>query len=106
MTRWIVPAALSLTLLGAPVLAAGPNAGTMPVKGAKQTATMMTPAQKCSALEKQFDAAIKKHGKADKAAEARTMRTQGGELCANGKRGDGVARLESALKGIGVKPKI
>ena len=103
--RIMVPAVLSAVLLSAPVLAAS-NYDTSPKPTSPILQTVaMTPAQKCTALKKQFDQAIKTHEKAPKANEAKTMRTEGGTLCTSGKEADGVAKLEQAIKALGVKPK-
>jgi hypothetical protein len=67
-------------------------------------AASMTPAQQCSALEKQFDQEIVKHGTAAKAAAAKILRTDAGKLCQSGKPADGVTKLNQALNDIGVKP--
>ena len=67
-------------------------------------AASMTPAQQCTALEKQFDQEIVKHGTAAKAADAKTLRTDAGKLCQSGKSDDGVKKLKQALKDINVKP--
>ena len=104
-TRMIVPALLSAAMLSAPVLAAGTD------KAGHATPTMeraaaVNSAERCTALQKQFDAVIKKHEKAKKKAEeAETMRRDGGKLCAAGNSDQGIAKLETALKHIGVKPK-
>ncbi len=87
-TRLIVPAAAVLMLASAPAMAAA------------------TSAQKCTALEKQFDAAIVKHEKATKAADAKALRTEGGTLCTSGKADQGVKKLQAAFNDIGVKPKM
>ena len=34
------------------------------------------------------------------------MRADGGNLCASGKQAEGIAKLEQALKNLGVKAKI
>lgn len=101
--RLLVPAILGALLLSAPAMA-GSTYGNSAQKGI-QKAAAMTPAQKCKALEKQFDKAIKRHAKAAKAADAKAMRTEGGKLCASGKQADGIAKLEGALKDLGVKPR-
>jgi hypothetical protein len=67
-------------------------------------AATMTPAQQCTALQKQFDQEIVKHGTAAKAGEAKILRTDAGKLCTSGKDADGVKKLEQALNDIGVKP--
>jgi len=67
-------------------------------------AATMKPAEQCTALEKQFDQEIVKHATAAKAAEAKTLRTDGGKMCQSGKAEDGVKKLKEALDYIGVKP--
>ena len=67
-------------------------------------AASMTPAQQCTALEKQFDQEIVKHATASKAATAKMLRDDGGKLCQTGKNDDGVKKLKQALKDINVKP--
>jgi hypothetical protein len=67
-------------------------------------AASMTPAQQCTALEKQFDQEIVKHATAPKAANAKMLRTDAGKLCQSGKNDDGVKKLKQALKDINVKP--
>ena len=67
-------------------------------------AASMTPAQQCTALQKQFDEEIVKHATASKAAAAKTLRVDGGKLCQTGKNDQGVKKLKQALKDIGVKP--
>lgn len=104
-TRLIVPAILCAVMLSAPVLAAGSYGTAMPSTQHTQKAAAMTPTEKCTSLEKQFDKAIKTHGKAAMANDAKTMRTDGGNLCASGKQVDGIAKLEQALKDLGVKVK-
>lgn len=85
--RFLLPAAAALTMAVAPAMAA-----------------QMSGAEKCTALEKQFDRAIATHGKGTKAADARTLRTDGGKLCTSGKANEGVRKLQQALNDIGVEP--
>ena len=59
-------------LLGIAMAAALMSTGAM--------AATMTPAQQCTALQKQFDQEIVKHGTAAKAGEAKTLRTDAGKL--------------------------
>ena len=85
MTRrffWPIAAALTMAVL--PAMAA-----------------QMSGSDKCAALEKQFDQAIAKDAKA---ADAKTLRTDGGKLCTSGKTTDGTKKLQQALNDIGVKP--
>lgn len=104
-TRMIVPAILSAVMLSTPVLAAGNYGNATPPAHQPYKVAAMTLAEQCTALEQQFDAAIKTHEKAAKAIEAKAMRTAGGNFCASGKYADGVAKLEQALKDLGVKAK-
>lgn len=101
----IVPAILSAVMLSAPVLAASSYSTAKPTGSHNFQTAAMTPAEQCTSLQQQFDEAIKTHEKAAKATEAKTMRTEGGNLCASGKQADGAAKLEQALKALGVKPK-
>ena len=104
-TRLIVPAILGALLLSMPAMAGGMSSTTMSAP-ATQKAASMTPLEKCSALERQFDAAIKQHESATKAVDAKNLRVEGSKLCLTGKEGEGIAKLESALKDIGVTPKV
>jgi hypothetical protein len=107
-TRIIVPAILASVMLGAPAMAANTYddySVMTPPAGHIQMAATKTPAERCTALESQFDMAIKSHGTAANATEAKSMRTEGGQLCAGGKQSDGIAKLEHALKDLGVTPK-
>jgi hypothetical protein len=85
--RFLLPAAAALTMVVAPAMAA-----------------QMSGADKCTALEKQFDQAIATHTKDAKATDAKTLRTDGGKLCTSGKTNDGMKKLQQALNDIGVKP--
>jgi hypothetical protein len=85
--RFLLPIAAALTMVAMPAMAA-----------------QMSGADKCTALEKQFDQAIVKHGTAAKASDAKTLRTEGGKLCVAGKTAAGMKRIEQALNDIGVKP--
>lgn len=89
LSRWVVPAAAALMLASAGAMAA-----------------QMTPAQKCTALEKQFDKVAGKHQGAPKIGDARTLRADGGKLCAEAKYTDGISKLEMAFSDIGVKPSV
>ena len=102
-TRLILPAILSAVVLSSPVLAAGGT--TAPAGTADKKPVQMTMVEKCTSLEKQFDAAIKSHEKAAKASEAKTLRTDGGNLCTAGRHMEGVLKLEQALKDLGVQVK-
>lgn len=94
---------LLLSALAGSLLLAG---GAMAADASRQLAATMSMGEKCTTLEQQFDDAIKTHGNAAKATEAKTLRSQASALCAGGKQPEGVSKLEQALKDIGVTPKV
>ena len=104
-TRMILPAILGAVMLGTPVLAASISSTTIPSGHHTQKVAAMTPSEQCTALQRQFDNTVKTHPAATKLSEAKAMATEGGSLCASGKQADGVAKLQQALKALGVKPK-
>jgi hypothetical protein len=61
-------------------------------------------ADRCAALETQFDQAIATHGNAAKAAAAKQLRSKGATLCGANKQASGIKTLQQALKDLGVKP--
>jgi hypothetical protein len=87
LTRLILPAVAVVMLAGSGAMAAE-----------------MTAAQRCTALEGQFDRAIVQHGSAAKAGDAKMLRTDGGKLCTQGRYADGITKLQTALVDIGVTP--
>ena len=107
-TRVLIPGLLSLVMLGAPVLAASSpasNASAHQATGHYQKLAAMTPTERCTALEHQFDQAIKAHSKSTSLKSAKAMRSEGGSLCAGGKQSEGTQKLEQALKSLGETPK-
>jgi hypothetical protein len=78
---------------------------TTPTTKSKTTEQSQKLADRCSALEAQFDQAITTHGNAAKAAAAKSLRTKGGNLCKSNKQASGIKNLQQALKDLGVKPK-
>ena len=105
LARLIVPAVLSALVFSTAAYAAGNTTTTPPAKDQNkvQTAAMKS-AERCTALEKQFDGAITAHAKDPKVESARLLRTQGGELCGKGMHEAGIIKLDQALKDIGMKP--
>lgn len=99
-TRIILPAVLGAMLLGSPVFAAGT---TTPAAPAPQKVATMTQAEQCASLEKKFDLNLKSHERATLVIQAKTLREDGGKLCADGKQADGITKLEQAIKDLGVK---
>lgn len=73
-----------------------------PAAFAASTSTKHIP--DCGALQSQFDTAITGKAPVAKAADAKALRVEGGNLCAKGMTKAGVNYLESALKMIDVKP--
>jgi len=65
-----------------------------------------TPAQRCTDLEGQFDAALLKHGDAKNLTAAQKLRAEGQHLCEEGQHAAGALRLARALIELGVKPDV
>ena len=76
----------------------------VPAAKPKPTEHSQQLADRCAALEIQFDQAIKTHGNATKAANAKSLRSKGGSLCSSNNQASGIKTLEQALKDLGVKP--
>jgi hypothetical protein len=95
-------------LAGMMLLAVPAASATAPAKTAKveQPATRITtPAQRCAALEKQFDDAAKTEADGKNLASAKKLRAEGGHLCEVGRHAAGALRLSRALAEIGLKAK-
>lgn len=65
-----------------------------------------TPAQRCTDLETQFDAALPKHGDAKNLTAAQRLRAEGQKLCEAGQHAAGALHLARALIDLGVKPDV
>jgi hypothetical protein len=99
----IITALAAILLSGAAFADSTSPATTAPVNKPKQTNTQKM-ADRCAALETQFDQAITTHGNAAKAAAAKQLRTKGGNLCSSKKQATGIKNLQQARKDLGVKP--
>lgn len=83
------------------------TAGALLASSGAVYAATLTPAQQCTKLERQFDAAIKKHANDPKVADAKQLRSNGGDLCKSAdKKADGVKKLQEAITDIGLKPRV
>jgi hypothetical protein len=108
ITRTLVSGLLLTALLGAPAvaLAADDMYGDMTSDATQvHQGPMKTAAERCQALESQFDTAIKTHRSSGLATEANNLRSEGAQLCADGRHVEGIGELESALWDLGVTPK-
>jgi hypothetical protein len=102
LTRTSIVTGLAVLLLSTTAFAdSTPSTSTMKPKPTQNTQKL---ADRCSALETQFDQAITTHGNAAKAAAAKQLRTKGGTLCSANKQASGIRNLQQALKDLGVKP--
>jgi hypothetical protein len=102
LIRTSIVTGLAAILLSTAALAdSTPATSTVKPKPTQNTQKM---ADRCSALETQFDQAITTHGNAAKAAAAKSLRTKGGMLCSSNKQASGIKNLQQALKDLGVKP--
>ena len=108
-TRLIVPAMLGALMFSTPVFAhgAGPNDDAYYWARPNLTPPLgIAPRDtECKALQAQFDKAIETQWTAAKAADARAMRTKGTNLCAAGNWEQGIVKMKTALKDLGVTPK-
>lgn len=100
IVRTSIVAGLAAILLSTAALAdsAAPAAKPKPTQNTQKMA------ERCSALEAQFDQALATHGNAAKAAAAKQLRAKGGNLCSSNKQSSGIRNLQQALKDLGVKP--
>jgi hypothetical protein len=93
-----------------PLFAAGAAAATsstskMVAKALPPAAKVITPTQRCAALEKQFDDALKSPGDGHNLTAAKKLRAEGGHLCEIGRHAAGALHLSEALAEIGLEPK-
>lgn len=104
-SRLVLAAMLSAVVLS-PAAFAG-STGTGPsAKSANLQVASMTPAEQCTALQGQWQKDGMAHKSNAKFTEAQKLADQGKQLCSTGKANDGVAKLEQALKDIGLKPQV
>ena len=101
--RTSIATGLAAILLSTAALADSTTTPT-PTTKPKPTEQSQKLADRCTALEAQFDQAITTHGNAAKAAAAKSLRTKGGNLCNSNKQSSGIKNLQQALKDLGVKP--
>jgi len=102
LTRTTIATGLAAILLSTAAFA--DSTPTQPVTTKPKTESTQKLADRCAALETQFDQAIATHGTAAKAAAAKQLRTKGGSLCNSNKQASGIKNLQQALKDLGVKP--
>lgn len=105
--RFVAPAVAGLMMISSAAFAAGNFAAPQPHsgQGIVQAAAALKPVDRCIALQKQFDAAAKTHGKAAKIKDATTLRNEAATLCGGDNPQAGIAKMTQALRDIGVKPK-
>jgi hypothetical protein len=104
--RTSIATGLAAILLSTAALADSTTTTTTTTTKPKPTEQSQKLADRCSALEAQFDQAITTHGNATKAAAAKSLRTKGGNLCSSNKQTSGIKNLQQALKDLGVKPNV
>lgn len=75
-----------------------------PIVGSQIASAASSPAQRCTALEQQFDKAAPDHKMVKNYSEATKLRADGGTACTQHKETDGIKKLEDALGILGVKP--
>lgn len=103
-SRLVLAAALSAVILAPAAFAASTGSGAA-AKSSLQLASM-TPVEQCTALEGQWQKDAMAHKTDAKYIQAQQLADQGKQLCATGKSTDGAAKLEQALKDLGLKPQV
>jgi hypothetical protein len=89
----------------APITAATPKAATTTATATTTPmAKVMTKADRCSALEVQYDDAAKLHMKSKNITKAAKLRADAGKLCSSRRFTSGILKLKSGLTLLGVKP--
>jgi hypothetical protein len=104
MIRHIIPVLASVVLISGAAMATTRGDPREGKSHRMQIAATTSMAEKCTALERQADTALKEHGSAKNLADAKKMRDEGSKLCASDKKADGVKKFEQALRDLGVKP--
>jgi hypothetical protein len=105
MKSRLVLAALLSTVMLAPAAFAGSASSGVSAKGSIQVASM-TPTEQCTALQGQWQKDAMTHKSDAKYAQAEKLFGQGQQLCQTHKEKEGTAKLEQALKTIGLKPQV
>ena len=67
---------------------------------------VVKPAERCAALQSQFDAALPDHQSSKHLAAAQKLRADGGKLCDGKHYAAGERKILAALRDLGVKAKI
>jgi uncharacterized protein YyaL (SSP411 family) len=104
LTRSLILAGLAGALLSSAALADSVSSTTNNKQTTNKPAQTQQLADRCAALETQFDQAIGTHGNAPKAATAKQLRTKGENLCKTSHEKNGIKSLQQALKDLGLKP--
>jgi hypothetical protein len=106
-TRLIVPVLLSAVMFSMPAMATGKASpkGSGPSYPREHIAEAVTPATRCTELEAQFDQAVQVHEHAAMVSQAKDLRREAGPICAGGNHNEGITKLDTALRDIGVKPR-
>jgi hypothetical protein len=104
-SRLVLAAMLSAVILS-PAAFAGSTSTGPSAKSTNLQVASMTPAEQCTALQGQWQKDGMAHKSNAKFTAAEKLADQGKQLCTAGKAKDGVAKLEQALKDIGLKPQV
>jgi hypothetical protein len=102
---WIIPVLMGTFVLSSPGMAASvstSHSATLSNHG--ETESRIEMMSRCTSLEGQLAEAIEQNSKAsDQVADAEALRSQGASLC--DKPQDGIVKLKSALRELGVTPR-
>ena len=103
MIRLIFPVLAGMALVSGTAMAA-PGEARDGMAYHMQVATAASMAEKCTALERQADTAIKEHASAKKLGDAQMLRNAGNKMCAGNNKAEGIKKFQAALRDLGVKP--
>jgi len=106
MPARVISLAMAAALLTAPAAFAANSQSAVTPTAAKARSAAHSTAEACSVLQRQWDQVALQHKNDAKFAPARELRYEGGRLCSGGKTAAGTAKLEQAIKDIGLKPRV
>ena len=91
------------TLLPTPKLAVAPNTAVRR-PGSHYTVAEANEIRQCSGLSAAYDQATSRHKAVS--PDVRALHAQGTAMCAHGQRAEGIAKLTTAVRDVGVAPAI
>ena len=91
---------------GLALAATPPAASTHAANGTSHMQNAGNLAKQCSGLQSEFDQAIHGHENMKAFQDAKALRKEGGQLCAEGSHTAGIHYLKTALSEVGAVPRV